>query len=664
MTTFKPLVHSVDTEFGATFVSRPIPLRAVPNTAASLETPQEADPASQPPARPLPPEAPESTARYVVQALMAITALLVLSPVLLLVGLAVKLSSPGPLFYAGVRVGKNQKLYTMYKFRTLREGSERQIGGRLLSAQDDFYTPIGKFLKRSKLDEVPQLLNVLRGEMNFAGPRPLRPIFLERYLDEIPQYAERFRVAPGMTGLAQVRGGYFTSPQNKLRYDRLYIEHRSLFLDAQLVGLTALKVLNRWITLGAFLLVLLLFVSFIPAGMMADLYIEMLGAKVNPLHGVIAFGALWMILRHAPRDRISLYRTPLNLPIAAFLLLSLASAFLSDSPVQAIRGATYYLITGFIVMLAVINGTFTRRFVRSAISAVALISVALSAMGLLELLVSDYLAPDSPLRTDQGLAGGISSTLGSPIALATYLLLGVPCVLCSLSRAHTRETRDFWVASTTICLVGILLTRHPAGLVALAVIASAYLWRHISVRWAFAAMVVLTPFAYLSVMNAFPDGAVSWQALLCGDATEACRAITELPTRELLLGLGPRTLGELVPPGSPASDAALLQANGNLRLLLENGILGWAAMLWILGAAVVSLYRTQQKMADPGLQAALWAVLFSVLGFLVAMQSFDPFDNIAIQLLFWGLLGIGIGTEVRLGERPSDYRIALKLGQE
>lgn len=656
-------MHSATSKSGATHVPRPIPLRAVPNTAASLEAPQEAEPTSSPPTRVIPPGLPESNLRYLVQAALALTALLALSPILLLVAIAVKLTSPGPLFYAGVRVGKNQKLYTMFKFRTLREGSERQIGGRLLSAQDDFYTPIGKFLKRSKLDEVPQLINVLKGEMNFSGPRPLRPVFLERYLDEIPHYAERFRVPPGMTGLAQVRGGYFTSPQNKLRYDRLYLAHRSLFLDAQLVGLTALKVLNRWITLGAFLLVLLLFVSFIPAGMISNLYVEMLGAKVNPLHGVIAFGALWMILRHAPRDRISLYRTPLNLPIAAFLLLSLASAFLSDSPVQAVRGATYYLITGFIVMLAVINGTFTRRFVRSAINAVALISVAISAVGLLELLVSDYLTPGSSMRETLG-AGGISSTLGSPIALATYLLLGVPCVLFSLSRAHTRETRDFWVASTTVCLVGILLTRHPAGLITLALIASAYLWRHLSIRWAFAALSVLAPFAYLSVTTALPAGSLSWTGLLCGQAVEACQALTELPARELLLGLGPRTLGELVPPGSPASDAALLQANGNLRLLLENGLLGWGAMLWILGAAIVSLYRTQQTMADPGLRAALWAVLFSVLGFLVAMQSFDPFDNIAIQLLFWGLLGIGIGTEVRLGERPSDYRIALKLGQE
>jgi lipopolysaccharide/colanic/teichoic acid biosynthesis glycosyltransferase len=610
----------------------------------------------------IPPEAPESRVRYVLQVVLATAALVVLSPVLLLVAIAIKLTSPGPLFYAGVRVGLNQRLYTMYKFRTLREGSERQIGGRLLSPQDDFYTPIGKFLKRSKLDEIPQLLNVLRGEMNFVGPRPLRPIFLERYLAEIPHYADRFRVRPGMTGLAQVRGGYFTSPHNKLRYDRLYIAHRTLSLDAQLVALTALKVLNRWITLGAFLLVLLLFVSFIPAGTMEKLYINFAGARVNPLHGVIAFGALWMILRRAPSDRISIYRSPLNLPIACFLLLALVSAFQSAAPVQAVRGAAYHLITGFIVLLAIINGTFTRSFVRSAVNAVALTSVALCAVGILELILADYI-PTGTVRTGLGMNNvGISSTLGSPIALATYLLLGVPCVLCSLTRAQTREARDFWVAATTLCLVGILLTRHPAGLIALALIATAYLWVHFSTMWAAVFLGVLTPFAYLSVMHGLADASFGWSQLLCGDATQVCQELTTLPTRTLLFGLGPRTLGELVPPGAALPEATFRHLNGNVRLILENGVLGWGAMLWILATAFVSLYRAQRGTGDAGLRAVLWAVMAAVVGFGVAMQSFDPFDNIAIQILFWGLLGVGIGTVVRLGDRPSDYRIAVKLG--
>ena len=635
-------------------------LRAVPSNAAPAV--QDANPASPESHIPVPLEAPESRLRYVLQAVLAIGALVLLSPILLLVAIVIKLTSPGPLFYAGVRTGVNQKLYTMYKFRTLREGSERQIGGRLLSPQDDFYTPIGKFLKRSKLDEIPQLLNVLRGEMNFVGPRPLRPIFLERYLNEIPHYADRFRVRPGMTGLAQVRGGYFTSPRNKLRYDRLYIAHRTLGLDAQLVALTALKILNRWITLGAFLLVLLLFVSFIPAGAMERLYISFSGARVNPLHGVIAFGALWMILRRAPSDRISFYRSPVNLPIACFLLLALVSAFQSAAPVQAVRGAAYHLITGFIVLLAILNGTFTRSFVRSAVSAVALTSVVLCGIGILELVLADYLPVHGPVRTGLGMNGvGISSTLGSPIALATYLLIGVPCVLCSLTRAQTREARDFWVAATTLCLVGILLTRHPAGLVALALIATAYLWVHFSTMWAAVFLGVLTPFVYLSITHGLAGGTFSWWQLLCGDATDVCRSLGDLPTRTLLLGMGPRTLGELMPAGTTLGDAPL-HLNGNVRLIVENGVLGWAAMVWILATALVALYAAQRRTADSGLRAVLWAVMAAVVGFGVAMQSFDPFDNIAIQILFWGLLGIGIGTVVRLGDRPSDYRIALKLG--
>ncbi len=616
------------------------------------------------PRRQVPPGLPESRLRYVAQAALAVTAVLLLSPVLLLVAIAVKLTSKGPLFYGGVRVGKDQQLYTMYKFRTLRDGSERQIGARLLSPQDDFYTPIGKFLKRSKLDEVPQLINVLRGEMNFAGPRPLRPIFLDRYLNEIEHYEDRFRVAPGMTGLAQVRGGYFTSPRNKLRYDRLYVAHRSLWLDAQLVGLTALKLLNRWITLGASLLVLLLFVSFIPPGFFERMYVSVGGARLNPLHGLIAFAAAWMLMRRRPSDRISLYRTPINLPMATFLIASLASAALAapDSRVQAIRGAAYYLITGFIVLLAIVNGTFTRGFARSAVSAVALTSVAISAVGILEVVFADYLpARPSPMETGLGFApNGISSTLGSPIALATYLLLGVPCVLCSLSRAHTREGRDFWVAASTVCLLGILLTRHPAGLVTLSIIAAIYLWRSLSPTWAAVFLVLVVPATVLSILRHLPE--TGWWSLLCGTSPAGCEALSQMNTRQLLLGLGPRTLGQVKLGTDQFTSQVISDANGNVRLLLENGILGWLAMLWILARSMVSLYRAQKTTEDPGLRATLWAVMAGLIGFFVAMQSFDPFNNIAIQLLFWGLLGIGIGIVVRLGERPSDYRIAVKLG--
>src|SRR4029079_16553465 len=107
------------------------------------------------------------------------------------------------------------------------------------------YTPIGRFLKRTKLDEIPQLLNVVRGHMNLVGPRPIRPIFLATSMREIPNYAARFVVRPGMTGLAQLRGGYFTHPRDKLRYDPLYLRPRAFWLRVELGVATRVQTVHR-----------------------------------------------------------------------------------------------------------------------------------------------------------------------------------------------------------------------------------------------------------------------------------------------------------------------------------------------------------------------------------------------------------------------------------
>ena len=258
---------------------------------------------------------------------------------------------------------------------------------------------------------------------------------------------------------------------------------------------------------------------------------------------------------------------------------------------------------------------------------------------------------------------GISSTLGSPIALSTYLLLGVPCVLCSLTRAQSRSSRDFWIAATTLVMVGVLLTKNPAGLAALSLIITVYVWRHFTPLAGVVALVILAPASFLAVEQRLVSEGFSASTLVCGYAQEACAQMGSLSWKEWLFGMGPRTLGELAVPGLPAGQSLTDGANANVRLILENGILGWGAMMWIFAAALFSLYKTQAKVNDPGLRSVLWAVILAMLGFLVAMQSFDPFNNIALQILFWGLLGIGIGTEVRLSGRSSDYRIALKLGQ-
>jgi exopolysaccharide biosynthesis polyprenyl glycosylphosphotransferase len=157
---------------------------------------------------------------------------------------ATGLSSPGPVFYRQVRIGRGGRPFTLWKLRTMRPDAERDTGEVLATAGDPRLTPVGAVLRRLRLDELPQLVNVLGGSMSLVGPRPERPGFVERYLAEVPGYAERFAVPPGLTGLAQVNGDYRSSPENKLRYDLAYIANWSPWLDLAILLRTVKIVLT------------------------------------------------------------------------------------------------------------------------------------------------------------------------------------------------------------------------------------------------------------------------------------------------------------------------------------------------------------------------------------------------------------------------------------
>ncbi|HKV11530.1 MAG TPA: sugar transferase, partial [Thermoanaerobaculia bacterium] len=157
---------------------------------------------------------------------------------------AVRLTSPGGILYRQTRVGRGQRPFTLWKLRTMRQDAEAESGEVLAQPGDPRLTPIGAFLRRFRLDELPQLFNVLRGTMSLVGPRPERPGFVQRYLKEVPGYAERFSLAPGLTGLAQVNGDYHSSPQNKLRYDLAYLANWSIWLDVSILLRTVKIVLT------------------------------------------------------------------------------------------------------------------------------------------------------------------------------------------------------------------------------------------------------------------------------------------------------------------------------------------------------------------------------------------------------------------------------------
>lgn len=170
--------------------------------------------------------------KRLVDILVSLFVVVALLPVWVLIALLIKLTSEGPVFFLQDRPGKNKKIFKVFKFRTMRPGSEKMVKGVEVMADDDRVTAIGKFLRRSKLDEIPQCLNVLRGEMSLIGPRPERVASLEDYDDEI---SKRLNMLPGMTGLAQVSGNIYLDLSERYKLDVYYVEHYSLWLDIKIL---------------------------------------------------------------------------------------------------------------------------------------------------------------------------------------------------------------------------------------------------------------------------------------------------------------------------------------------------------------------------------------------------------------------------------------------
>jgi Undecaprenyl-phosphate glucose phosphotransferase len=169
-------------------------------------------------------------------------ALLVLALPFGLISLAVKLTSRGPVFYRQERMGLDGKSFTIVKFRSMFDDAERETGPVWAKPADPRVTAFGKFLRRSNLDELPQLWNVLRGDMSIVGPRPERPHFVAQFKHKIPQYMLRHKVKSGLTGWAQVNGWRGNTPlEKRIEYDLYYIENWSVSLDMKIMWLTLLK---------------------------------------------------------------------------------------------------------------------------------------------------------------------------------------------------------------------------------------------------------------------------------------------------------------------------------------------------------------------------------------------------------------------------------------
>ncbi|MFX4262058.1 sugar transferase [Pelotomaculum propionicicum] len=159
--------------------------------------------------------------------LLSLFAIIITAPLCILVSAAIKIDSRGPVFYRQKRLTLQEKSFVLYKFRTMVEDAEQESGPVLASENDPRVTRVGRFLRATRIDEIPQLLNVLKGDMSIVGPRPERPFFVSKLVKETPEYAFRMNVKSGMTGLAQIAGRYSTSAEIKLKYDLLYTKSYS-----------------------------------------------------------------------------------------------------------------------------------------------------------------------------------------------------------------------------------------------------------------------------------------------------------------------------------------------------------------------------------------------------------------------------------------------------
>lgn len=170
--------------------------------------------------------------KRVIDLLAAVLILIMLFPIFLILIISIKVDSRGPIFFKQKRPGYKEKIFEVYKFRTMKPGSQTMVVGVEVLSDDKRITNVGKYLRRLKIDELPQLINVLRGEMSLVGPRPQRMDYLELYTKE---QRKRFEMLPGLTGLAQVSGNIFLTVEERSQKDINYVENFSIFLDLKIL---------------------------------------------------------------------------------------------------------------------------------------------------------------------------------------------------------------------------------------------------------------------------------------------------------------------------------------------------------------------------------------------------------------------------------------------
>ena len=568
----------------------------------------------------------------------ALVGLLLLSPLLIALAVAVKLSSSGPAFYRGARVGRDEESFQIFKFRTMKIGSEQKIGQRLVQQDEDHYTKIGKTLRRYRLDELPQLINVLRGEMALVGPRPLRPIFLDEHKRSIEHYARRFVVRPGITGLAQVRGGYYTHPRHKLFYDLLYISRRSIPLDLRLICLTFLRVLTKVFTLSAISFWLFLLILTLPKSYHLLFTVHLKALSFNLLYLLPLIGcALHLFTRHERGRGATILRTPFEGPLLFFFLSGLCAAAMSWTPTLALRGVGWYLCNGlvFFYLHTHLQRDEARgeRVLRQLL-ALALIVIMFSAsMGFLEWRVS-------------GQWQRIEGTFEDPLYFAAGLSMLLPL-------SWQLSPRWRWLLGG-IFTGALILCGSRLGLIASTIAALIFSSRsHLSRVWLGGGCLALV--LLINGLRADLPRSTGLLSELEGQAQAQYVLLKTIPTGRIVAGVGPRSLENYLnhfTTDHPETAPLPRTKNQLLRLWLTFGLLGALALFLCVYRWWLIIWQRQRK--DDRLRALVQGVVAGAL----FLPFTDLFSSLPLMVLFWSLAGASVGRALKEQRGPRHvYRL-------
>lgn len=584
----------------------------------------------------------------------ALLGILLLSPLMLLIAAAVKLTSPGPALYYGARVGKNQQPFHIFKFRTMKVGSEQKIGKRLVQQDEDHYTSIGKFLRKFRLDELAQLINVIRGDMNLVGPRPMRPIFLKDLLATVPGYARRFTVRPGITGQAQVRGGYYTTPRHKLFYDLLYIARRSVLLDLQLIVLTFLRVMTRIFTSAFLLAWLLLMAVVLPADLQQNFVLQVGTIEFNALYLAPPLIALsQLVKREVHKKRIYALRTPVDLPLLGFIIVTALLVLTSRFQLTALRGLLWWICNGVVVFYLVLNSRLVTEhrstLVGSLVGSVTAASV-----------VALYQVAEALLSTGEFIRP--EGTLGSPLLMSSIIVLTLPLSAVALRFATRPSRRVLYGITTAILAITAALTLTRSGILASAMALVITFWR--SNRRVAVATVLGFGLAVGGLWTA-GDGRLRPQQVvkdLQGQFDRQASMLGELTTARLAVGCGARCLPSHVQTARrfAADPRRTLPSTDNtyLTVFADHGPLGLAFFLaWFLGG-VALMYRGLRQVTDERARADLLATAAGLTGFAVLLMFSNLVYKFPTMILFFSAMGLGVGLALQYRSGPKAvYRL-------